>query len=138
MDGNIRWRHARSLFATLTAAIVTAIVLIWFGPDLITRLGGSEASVQILYVAALADVLVSIFVANSSFMFLLNAPKAQAAITMAGVLALGSFSAVVLPLGFGYLAWAYLGACGLVATLSVIYVAKMMASPSSLYFARFT
>ena len=138
MDGYIRWRHARSLFATLTAAIVTAIVLIWFGPDLITRLGGSEASVQILYVAALADVLVSIFVANSSFMFLLTAPKAQAAIPMAGVLALGSISAVMLPLGFGYLAWAYLGACGLVATLSVIYVAKMMASPSSLYFARFT
>jgi hypothetical protein len=79
-----------------------------------------------------------VFVANTSFLSLLNGGKAQAVITIAGAGVVGVLGAAVLPLGFGYIVYAYLAACALVCVASTVYLRSLMRAPSSRFFARFT
>ena len=138
VDRFIRKRHRTSLAATLAAAGAAAVFVLAVAPGLIVRLGGTEESVTILYVATAADLMLSVFVANSSFLALLNAAKAQAVVTMAGAAVVGTFGVLILPLGFGYLVYAYLAACALVAVSSTVYLRSLMLSPASRFFAKFT
>lgn len=137
VDRFIRMKHAKATAATLASAAVAAALLFVFAPPLVYRLGAGELSVHILYVAALGDLLLAVFVANSSFMSLLNGANGQAAITAAGAAAVVGLGALVLPMGFQYLVYAYLAACALVATLSTAYLASLMKSPSDHFYARF-
>jgi hypothetical protein len=138
VDRFIRRRHALSLVATMVAAAASAVFVLLVAPGVIFRFGGAQESVNILYVATAANLMLSLFVVNSSFMALLNAPKAQAVITMAGAATICTLGVMVLPLGFGDLVYAYLVACALVAATSAVYVRGLLRTPSSRFFARFT
>jgi hypothetical protein len=138
VDQFIRRKHRTSLAATLAAAGGAAVFVVAVAPGLISRLGGSEESINILYVATAADLLLSVFVANTSFLALLNRGKAQAVITMAGAGVVGVLGAAVLPMGFEYLVYAYLAACALVCVVSTIYLRSLMRAPASRFFARFS
>ncbi len=137
VDAFLRRKHARVMGAIMGVSAATALLLIVLGPSLMPRVGGSPVSVQVLYIAALADFLLSIFVVNSSFMLLFNRPKTLALITMGGALTVVGLGVVLMPLGFQYIIYAYLVASAIAAAASTAGVAGLLRSPSSLFFSRF-
>jgi hypothetical protein len=138
VDRFIRRKHFSSLLVTLLVAGVSAVFVVAVAPDIILRLGGTAESIRIMYLAVAGDLLLAVFVANTSFMALLNGAKAQAAITIAGAAVVCGVGALLLPLGFEYLIYAYVAACALVAETSMVYILRVLRSPSSRFFARFT
>jgi uncharacterized membrane protein len=137
VDDFIRRRHAKILALTLAVSGTTAALVAAFAPGLMAKVGGSQASVMVLYVAASADVLLSIFVVNSSFMMLLNRPKSLALIAAVGASLVVSFGVVLMPFGFQFIVLGYLIACAAVALASTAAVYRLMGRPSSLFFSRF-
>jgi hypothetical protein len=137
IDAFIRRRHAKIVAITLAVSGVTAIVVCLLAPDLMARVGGSPLSLQVLYVAAPADVLLSVFVVNSSFMMLLNRPKSLAALTAIGALVVVGCGVALMPFGFQYIVYGYLAACVWVALASSVAVSGLLLEPSSLFYSRF-
>jgi hypothetical protein len=137
VDKFIRRRYTKALNATLLVSLGAAALVIAFGPDLVARTARSPISLQILNVAVPSDVLLCLFVVNSSFIILLNRPQLLTLIAMTGAALVAGGGLVLLPLGFQYLVYAYLVGCVSVAVLSTAYVAALLRSPSKLYFSRF-
>jgi hypothetical protein len=137
VDRFIRRRHIKSLAVTITVSVAAALLVAWSAPSFLQRFGEPSLSLQIFYIAVMGDLLLALFVANSSFIVLLNGAKALAAITVVGALLVCSLGLLLLPLGFQYIVYGYLAACAAVALLSTIYVGRLLRHPSSLFFARF-
>ena len=137
VDTFIRRRHAKIMAVILAVSGCTAMAVCLAAPGLMARVGGSPLSLNVLYIAALADVLLSVFVVNSSFMMLLNRPKSLTTVTAIGVLAVVGFGAVLMPLGFQYIVYGYLAACVWVALASSVAVSGLLLEPSSLFYSRF-
>jgi hypothetical protein len=137
VDSFIRKRHSRIMKVALLAAALAALFATTLGPYYITRLGGSPLSIQILYVAVFADLLLTVFVVNSSFMMLLNRPKTLAVMTMAGAFVVAGLGWALLPLGFQYIVYAYFAACAAVAVASTVAMVGLLRNPSSLFYSRF-
>ena len=137
VDLFLRRRHANLMKTSLTVAAVAALVLVVLGPYEITLFGGSLFSVQILYVAACADLFLTVFIVNSAFMMLLNRPKTLAVITAVGAAMVISLGILLIPLGFQNIVFAYLGACAMVAVASTAWVMGLLKAPSSLFYSRF-
>ena len=137
VDRFLRRRHSISVSLTLLVSAATAVLVVTVVPGILARLGGSAVSIQVLDVAAMSDVLLAVFVANSSFMLLLNRPKALALMTMCGAAIVGGVGLVVLPFGFQYLVYGYLAGCATLAIWSSVGVSGLLASPSSLFFSKF-
>jgi hypothetical protein len=115
-----------------------AALLILFAPAFVTALGGASVSVMVLRVAALSNVLISMFAANVVFLTLLSRPKALVVTTVLGAsivigmgLYLGSF-------GFQYIVYGYLAAAAFVTTISSLYVTKLLLRADEVLFSRFS
>ena len=137
VDDFIRRRYAKVVAITFAVSGYTAALVALFAPDLMARVGGSPLSLGVLHVAAGADVLLSVFVVNSSFMMLLNRPKTLAVISAIGACLVVSLGVLLMPLGFQYLVYAYLAACASAAAASTLVVLGLLKRPSSLFYARF-
>jgi hypothetical protein len=138
VDSFLRRKHRTILRISVSVSAAAALVLVLLGPYEITRLGGSMISVQVLYIAACADLLLVVFVVNSSFLMLLNRPKTLVVMSLCGALIVFLLGVYLMPLGFQYLVYAYLAGCGAVAVASLISVVGLLArSPSSLFYSRF-
>lgn len=137
VDKFIRMRHAKVMVMTLAVSVATVFLLLTFGSYNVLRLGGTQTSLQVMYIAALSNLLLTIYVANSSFMILLNNAKVLAMITMVGAFIVGGLGAFLLPMGFEYLVYGYLAGCAFVALFSTVKVHGLLSSPSSLFFAKF-
>ncbi len=137
VDSFIRRRYANIMKTSLSVSAAAALVVLVVGPYEITRLGGSLVSVQVLYIAACADLLLTVFIVNSAFMLLMNRPKTLAAVTVAGAAVVMSLGVAVMPLGFQYIVYAYLAACATVGLASTLGVMRLMERPSSLFYSRF-
>jgi hypothetical protein len=138
VDSFLRRKHKTMMRISVSVSAAAALILVLLGPYQITRLGGSMISVQVLYIAACADLLLAVFVVNSSFLMLLNRPKSMVIMTLAGALIVVLLGVYLMPLGFQYLVYAYLAGCFTAALASVISVVKLLeGSPSSLFYARF-
>jgi hypothetical protein len=137
VDKFLRKRHTSIMLATLAVSAVAATLVVLLAPYAIVRAGGSALSIQILYVAAMGDFLLAIFVANSSFIMLLNRPKTLAVIAMAGAFLVVSLGVALMPLGFQYIVYGYLVACAVAAVTSSLRVADLLKNPSGLFYSRF-
>jgi hypothetical protein len=137
VDTFIRRKYSSLMKASLTVAAATALLVIILGPYEITRLGGSIVSVQILYVAALSDLLLTVFVVNSAFYMLLNRPKTLAGMTVAGAVTLVGLGVILSTFGFQFIVYAYLAATTVAALASTAGVFGLLRNPSSLFYSRF-
>jgi hypothetical protein len=100
-------------------------------------LGGGVVSLQILRVASIADMFVSIFFVNAMFMTLVNKVKAAAIVALVCasiVVTLGMLFALV---GFQYIVWAYLLASFVGMVASTAYCVRLRGKFSMLFFARY-
>lgn len=137
IDRFVRRRYLQTLFVTVTVSGSIAAVLILAAPSVVGLLHGSQTSAGILRVAALSNVFLAVFTTNSSFVMLLNRPKALAAIAVVCALMLGAGGAFLGQLGFQDIIFAYLGSCVTAATLSSLEAKRLMKRPGSLFLARF-
>ena len=88
-------------------------------------------------VAALGNVFLAVFTVNSSFIILLNRPKALAAIALVCACIVGVGGGILGQLGFQDIVFAYLGSCVTAAALSSLVLKRLMRRPGSLFLARF-
>jgi hypothetical protein len=137
IDRFVRRRYLQTLLVTVTVSASIAAVLILAAPSLIGLLHGTPVSAGILRVAALSDVFLAVFTANSSFVMLLNRAKALAAIALVCALILGVGGILLGLLGFQEIIFAYLCSCVTAAALSSLEARRLMKRPGSLFLSRF-
>ena len=137
VDAFIRRRHVKIMAVTLLVSGCTAVLVCLLAPGLMARVGGSPLSVRVLYIASAADVLLSVFVVNSSFITLLNRPKTLAVMTGVGAFTVVVVGVGLMPLGFQYIVYGYLAACVWVALASTVALSGLLRKPSSLFYSRF-
>ena len=137
IDRFVRRRYLQTLLVTVTVSGSIAAVLILAAPSVMGLLHGAQASANILRVAALSNVFLAIFTANSSFVMLLNRAKTLAAIAFVCALIVGVGGAFLGRLGFQDIIFAYLCSCVTAAALSSLEARRLMKRPGSLFFSRF-
>jgi len=75
LNNFLRHRYKQLIFISLIVTAIPALILNALGYQIIDIVGGSDASVQIMRYASVANVLLSVFIANNQFLMLLNKPK---------------------------------------------------------------
>jgi hypothetical protein len=137
LDRFVRRRYLTALSISVSISGFIAALLILFAPTLMVWLNGSSVSVEILRVAALGNVFLSVFTVNSAYIMFLNKAKVLAAIAFVCALIVGVGGAVIGQFGFQDIVFAYFCSCVTAAALSSLQLRLLMRRPASLFFARF-
>jgi hypothetical protein len=133
----IRRRYMFLQIASLGVAGSAAISLILLTPTLTAALGAPSVAGGIMSVAAVSNVLISLYLANSQFMIVFNRPKWLPITALAGALIVGGGGAFLGQFGFEKIVYAYFVASAAVAGLSFVAVKDFLRRPADLFFARF-
>jgi hypothetical protein len=134
----LRNRYALLLLVSLLTSVITAFVVVQLAPWLMTLVGGGPVSLNILETAAVANVFISIFMANAFYLSFMNKGTALAAMTLVGVLILGTGGVLFGSyLGFRFIVGAYLLAAMAATTLSMMKVGSVLRNPGSQFFAKY-
>jgi hypothetical protein len=136
-DRFLKSRYGDLLFWSLLSAAIVASALFAFGPVFESWIGGSEISVFILRVAAISNVLVAVFMANSLFLIFLNKIRSLVGVALVGVSTLGVAGVIFAQLGFENIVVAYLLSASATMALSTMLVVMSLRKPASLFFARY-
>lgn len=137
IDRFVRRRYLQTLLVTVTVSGSIAAALILAAPSIMGLLNGAPVSAGILRVAALSNVFLAVFTANSSFVMLLNRAKALAAIACVCAVILGVGGILLGQLGFQDIIFAYLCSSVTATVLSSLEVRRLMRRPGSLFLSRF-
>lgn len=137
IDRFLKRRYETTLGVTIAISTAAAALLILLAPSLIGWLNGTGVSVNILRVAAVSNVFLAIFVANSSFVMLLNRPKVLAVIAFLCAFIVGVGGAFLGRFGFQDIIFAYLCSCVLAALLSSVELRRLFPKAGSLFLSRF-
>jgi hypothetical protein len=138
LDRFVRRRYFLTLSISVAISGSIAATLVLFAPTLMVWLNGTSVSAEILRVAALGNVFLSVFTVNSAYIMLLNRPKALAAIALLCALIVGVGGAVFGWFGFQDIVFAYFCSCATAASLSSFELRRLMRRPASLFFSRFS
>lgn len=138
VDELLKKRYRKLMFASIVTSCCVAVILNLLGPQIMTRLGASEVSFNILAIASIGNVFISVFIANIMFATFLNRIKALAIIALFVTLILGVGGFALAQGGFENIVYAYLASALVSAILSSAYMMRIIKSASSIYFARFT
>jgi O-antigen/teichoic acid export membrane protein len=136
-DRFLKYRYTDLLFWSLISAATVATGLFFFAPVIESWIGGSEVSVFILRVAAIANVMVAVFMANSLFLIFLNKIRSLVGVALLGVSTVGAAGIIFAQLGFENIVVAYLLSAAATMAMSTILVVISLRKPASLFFARY-
>jgi len=138
IDRAVRRRYALLAVVSVAVAASVSYALIFLAPLLMPTLGGSSTSYGILRVAAVSNVFLSLFLANSQFvMSVFNNSKWLAMVALIGAVIVGVGGTLLAPFGFESIVYAYLAASIAVSLLSFVLVTNFLKRPASLFFTRF-
>ncbi|MBI5697967.1 MAG: hypothetical protein HZC29_05700 [Thaumarchaeota archaeon] len=124
------------ILSTVTSAGVASL-LIFFAPQIMSHLGGTEKSTLVLQIAAFSNIFLSIFATNGIFVIFLNRVKSLffiSAISTAIIIISGMLIGVF---GYEYIVFAYLASAIFSSAASTVYVKKIMKKASSRFFSRY-
>jgi O-antigen/teichoic acid export membrane protein len=138
IDDFLRQRYKLLVMLSLIASTLVAAILIAFAPAIVSLLGGAEISVNIMRVAAVSNILISLFAANGIFILFMNRVKSLAIIAIAGISILG-IGGVLLGSQYGFqnIVFAYFATATTIAILSSISVRKILKLGGSLFFSKY-
>jgi hypothetical protein len=134
----LKKRYRKLMLASIVTSCCIAVILNLLGQELMTQLGAPAVSLNILAIASIGNVFISIFVANSMFATFMNRIKALAIMALVATLILGLGGFVLAQEDFENIVYAYLASSIVSALLSSVYMMRKIKSASSIYFARFT
>ena len=137
VDTFLRYRYGLAVTVSAAVAAGTAFALIIFSHGIEALIGGSSTSIFVLQVAAVANVFMVIFMANSLFLIFMNKIKALLGITAVGVLVLAQVGILMSRLGFQDVVFGYLFATIVTMALSYQWVVWSLNRPGSLFFSRY-
>lgn len=137
VDKIIKKHYKKLLLATLIPSIIMASMLNLFAPEIIELLKGSELSLQILRIASISNILVSIFAANSIIMIFLNKINLIVVIAVLASAIIGFGGFFLGQFGFENIIFSYLASAIFATIISSIILRKLMKNPGSLVFSRF-
>ncbi|MHB8566837.1 MAG: MATE family efflux transporter [Nitrososphaerales archaeon] len=137
IDDFLRQRHRLLLVTSTISSILVATILIIFAPAIVSRLGGSLISVNIMRISATSNILLSVFAANGIFMLFMNRVKSLAIIAIVGTSILGVGGVILAQYGFQYIVFAYFAMAVTIAILSSVSVRKILRSGGGLFFSKY-
>jgi hypothetical protein len=138
VDEFLKKRYRKLILVSIATSCCVALSLNLLGSEIMTRLGASDVSLNILAIASIGNVFISIFVANIMFATFMNRIKVLAIIALLATLILGLGGFALAQKGFENIVYAYLASAFVSALLSSAYMMRIIKSASSIYFARFT
>ncbi len=122
--------------ATLTSTSL-AFIVNYEGLEIMHYLGGGVISLQILRVASIGDVFISIFFVNAMFLTLVNRVKIAAVISVVCVMIVVCVGTLFGIVGFQYIIWAYLLSSFVAMLSSTIYCVSIRGNFSNLFLGRY-
>lgn len=137
IDQFLKRRYTRLLTISIGTAALIAACLIVLAPVIIMWIGGSQVTVQILQVAAFADVLMAVFATNAVFMVFLNRVNSLVIIALVGASVVIIGGVALAQLGFEKIIFAYLASAGTVALLSSLHMIGDLRRAGSLFFSKY-
>jgi hypothetical protein len=137
VDRYLRHRYTMVLLYSILATVVSAIILLSFGPMILGVLGGSQISYSILTVAVFGNIFISVFAINAQFLLFLNKAKRVALISMIGALSIIILGTWLGSLGFQNIVYAYSASSMIVALLSSIGIRTLLGKIGSFHFSRY-
>jgi hypothetical protein len=138
IDRFIKNRYWSVFLVTVAASAAVAFVLLFFGPRIIASIGGTTPSVEILRIAALSNIGVAIFMANSIFLIFVGKTKQLVAIAGAGLFVLAFAGVFFGRIAFEDIVIAYGMAAIVTASCSTIAAVDALEKAGSLYFSRYS
>ena len=137
VDGFLKHRYNILLASSVLAAMAVAFTLFVFAPVVESWIGGTETSVFVLRMAALSNVCMAIFMANTLFLIFLNKIRSLVGVALAGVSILGVGGIIFAHLGVENIVRMYMLSAATAMILSTILVAIALKKPASLFFSRY-
>ena len=137
VDQFVRHRYQVLLLSSVLAAAAVACGLLVFGPAIESFLGGSLISLFVLRVAAVANVMITIFMANSLLLIFLNKIRALVGVALVGVATLGVGGLILARFGLEEIVLVYLFSAVETMALSTILIAIVLEKPASRFFSRY-
>jgi hypothetical protein len=136
-DEFLKARYSRLLLASVLASSVVASLLFLIGPEIMGLIGGTEVSLRILQVAAISDVAMSVFLANSLFLIFLGRVKQLLLVVIAGAAIVAVFGFIFGRTSFQDIIYAYALAALATSSVSSILAENALRRPGALFFSRF-
>ena len=133
----LQQRYRRLLTVSIISAVATVIVLNFVASSIIFHAGGSQISIQVLHIASISNIFLSIFAVNGLFMAFLNRIKITAAIAMAGTSIIVITGPILAQSGFENIVFSYLGATVVTAIISTFYTRKIMKNAGTMFFSKY-
>ena len=132
-------RYKKIMATSVLAAVAVAAVVDFVYPPLMsgTAFALTPTSLEVLYIASVANVLLVVFFANGIFLQFMSRMNGLAIIAMIGAVIVVGGGLMLAPSGFQNLEIAYLAATATVASLSTFYLAANMDRAASMFFARY-
>ena len=137
VNGILQRAYARLLIAAAITSIVVAFLINYEGVEIMHFLRGTLVSLQILRIASIGDIFISIFFINAMFLTLVNKIKVPAIISVICtmiVVFVGMFLGFA---GFQYIIWAYLLSSLIAMISSTVYCIRIRHNLSNLFLGRF-
>ncbi len=125
------------LIITILVTVTAAFFLNYQALYIMKFLGGGVVSLQILRVASISDIFLSIFFVNAMFLTLVNKVKAAALISVATASIVVTAGMLFGLVGYQYIIWAYLLASFVGMVASTIYCVRLRGRFSMLFFGRY-
>jgi hypothetical protein len=125
------------LLVTILVTVSAAFILNYEALQIMKFLGGGVVSLEILRVASIADIFLSIFFVNAMFLTLVNKIKAAALISVVTTLVVVTAGMLFALVGYQYLIWAYLLATFVGMVASTTYCVRLRGNFSMLFFGRY-
>lgn len=133
----LQQRYKRLLVVSVISAIATASVLNFAASSIIFHAGGSQISIQVLRIASISNIFLSIFTVNSLFISFLNKIKTIAVIVIAGTSIIAIAGPILAQSGFENIIFAYLGATIMAAITSTFYAQKILKKAGTIFFSKY-
>ena len=125
------------LIASMLASTALAFFLNYEALEIVQYLRGGVISLQILRVASIADVFLSIFFVNAMFLTLVNKVKVAAVISVVCAMIVVCVGTLFGLVGFQYIIWAYLFSAFVAMVSSTTYCVRMRGKFSKLFLGRY-
>ena len=138
LDRFLRSKYIELMIITLVASLIPAVLINVFGNELMILAKGSETSLKIMQYASVANVLLSIFMANSLFITFLNKAKISAIIVFVGAVAIIVGGVILGRQGYENIIFAYLMASIIVATTSTLFAIKAIKNSGMRFLGRYS
>ncbi|HXQ93320.1 MAG TPA: hypothetical protein VN739_09975, partial [Nitrososphaerales archaeon] len=137
VEGILQKTYNQLLIASMITSTALAFFLNYEALEIMHYLRGGIISLQILRVASIADVFLSIFFVNAMFLTLVNKVKVAATISVVCAMIVVCVGTLFGLIGFQYIIWAYLFSAFVAMVSSTIYCVRISGKFSKLFLGRY-